>query len=58
MADAFSIHLCSLAAPNPVDELFELGRQLYLEYSELDASEVAETVWAKWPSKGYGSSAP
>ena len=57
-ADAFSTHLCSMGAPNPQGELFELGRQLFLEYSELDPSEVPETVWAKWSSKGDGSSAP
>jgi hypothetical protein len=50
-ADAFSTHLRGLGAPNASGQLFDLGRQLYLEYSELDAIEIAETVWSKWPSQ-------
>lgn len=55
-ADAFATHLKGLGAPNTADQLFALGRRLYLEYQELDAIDVAETVWAKWPSEGGTSS--
>ena len=51
-ADAFSIHLHGLGASNASGQLFDLGRQLYFEYSDLGAIEVAEAVWSKWPSRG------
>jgi len=51
-AETFSTHLRSLGAPNTDGDLFELGRQLYRDYKEVDPVEVAETVWTNWPPPG------
>jgi hypothetical protein len=56
-ADAFSIHVRSLVLRTR-QVSYSVRSPAVSPYSELDGSEVAETVWAKWPSKRYGSSAP
>lgn len=47
---AFVDHLLSLGAPNGADRLGELGAEMYEVGKTLEPTDVAEQVWAGWPT--------
>lgn len=48
---AFVEHLLSLGAPKGADRLAELGAEMFEVGKKLEPIDVAEQVWAGWPSQ-------
>ena len=51
----FVARLAELGAPEASEKLEALGQRLYPDNKELEAAQVADVVWERWPS-GEGES--
>ncbi len=50
----FAARLMELGAPGSVQELMQLGEDLYESSAGKSAREIAEFVWQQWPTE-HGS---